>query len=472
MGSKDDSIPEEYVDILVQEFAYDPIRLCATEDPAQVLYNRRTLETIWDTKYEAVNPFTRQPFDINNSIPQAELRKQMREYVLRNPSLQVIPDYSKVLRETEMKNLLNELISEYEHLINATKSKKRKRQPEEDIWKPVWQRFNLLRLYCQHSAENRELFCSIKGYEFLYGVITEKLLQLCCRYHSCDDAKEVGKEVARIVDVIGLEESDLRTAPESFLWTLVHILCYLGDNCNYIKIHSTILRIFCRIFHDSNIDCKKVLCSCVVQMALYVLERCDNSEGISNEDLYNGISVLKSAWLKNSVSFHLHNSSKLPDDLIDIIVKVAQISISRLKDLNVATNNHREDDEKAKNINLVSIALERVLCLINLTVTVTPYDSGRRDLFCWCKRKLEISGIREVIVGLVELVLAGYRCLQGSSQLQFAINIAATLQRDKGIVRVFTRFRRSGILDDDQYCSIKPSLQRFYVLLMWERQFH
>lgn len=69
MGSKDDSIPEEYVDILVQEFAYDPIRLCPTEDRVQVLYNRRTLETIWDTKYEAVNPFTRQPFDINNSIP-------------------------------------------------------------------------------------------------------------------------------------------------------------------------------------------------------------------------------------------------------------------------------------------------------------------------------------------------------------------------------------------------------------------
>jgi hypothetical protein len=55
----DDNLPEEFVDILVQNFAYDPIRLPISEDPSQVLYNRRTLETIWDTKQDAINPYTR-----------------------------------------------------------------------------------------------------------------------------------------------------------------------------------------------------------------------------------------------------------------------------------------------------------------------------------------------------------------------------------------------------------------------------
>ena len=72
MGSESNRIPEEYVDMLVQEFAYDPIRLPLAEDPAQVLYNCKTLETIWNDKHDVVNPFTHQPFDISYAIPQFE----------------------------------------------------------------------------------------------------------------------------------------------------------------------------------------------------------------------------------------------------------------------------------------------------------------------------------------------------------------------------------------------------------------
>jgi hypothetical protein len=54
----DDNLPEEFVDILPQDFAYDPIRLGILDDPSQVLYNRKTLETIWDTKQDAINPYT------------------------------------------------------------------------------------------------------------------------------------------------------------------------------------------------------------------------------------------------------------------------------------------------------------------------------------------------------------------------------------------------------------------------------
>jgi len=40
-----DNIPEEFVDIVVKEFSYDPIRLFSVKDPSKVLYNHRTLET-------------------------------------------------------------------------------------------------------------------------------------------------------------------------------------------------------------------------------------------------------------------------------------------------------------------------------------------------------------------------------------------------------------------------------------------
>jgi hypothetical protein len=86
-------VPEEYLDVMFQEFAYDPIRLPYAEDPAQLLYNSRTLETIWVTKHEAVNPYT---FNIKNVIPQTELREEMHRYITKNriPGLQVIPDYT------------------------------------------------------------------------------------------------------------------------------------------------------------------------------------------------------------------------------------------------------------------------------------------------------------------------------------------------------------------------------------------
>lgn len=164
------SIPEEHVDQLLQEFAYDPIRLPLKNDPTQVLYNRRTLETIWDAKHEALNPFTRQPFDIKDAIPQVELGEQMCGYIVSNPNLQVIPDYTKVLSESDMKNLLNELFSDYKSLINTKKWKNRKLQQEQYL-KALWRRFNLLRLYCQYRPENRDLFSSIRGYEWLCQVL-------------------------------------------------------------------------------------------------------------------------------------------------------------------------------------------------------------------------------------------------------------------------------------------------------------
>jgi hypothetical protein len=443
MGSESISIPDEYVDILVQEFAYDPVRLPLTEDPAQVLYNRRTLETIWDAKHDAVNPFTRQPFDINHVIPQSQLRQQM----LQTLRLEVIPDYTKILSKREMKNLLKELIVDYQYLIDGH------RINGERYWKVLWRRFNLLRLYCQYRAENRELFSSIRGYAYLSQVVDKQLFNLSYEYYSlCDDAKEVCKEVARFVDIIGFTESDLLMLPKQFFWALVHILSDLAGRCDHLKIQRMVLRIYRRMFYDCSIDCRKIFCSCAVLMSLYVLGR-ENFRDISNEDLYNGMAVLKSAWIRNKTI------CVAEFDYVDIIVNVVNICISRFKDMHAAaiadrakpistsdTNSRHEDDEVEKNINLISVALDRGLWLINSILTATSHE-GEGEFFSDSEQKLQYLDTVGVIVRMVELVLAGFKYVW-SSHLLLGINIAATLGRGNEVDQVFGDFLGSEIVDE------------------------
>lgn len=161
----DSEIPERYVDVLLQEFVYDPVKLPCTEDLAQVLYNRTTLENIWDTKHEAVNPFTHQPFDISNIIPQTELRQEMQQYIINNSNLtlklDVISDHTQILSGADMKILIEELISDCKCVVDA-----------EDYLK-VWKKFNLLCLYCQYRPEKKVAFCSIGGYEYLLPMFDE-----------------------------------------------------------------------------------------------------------------------------------------------------------------------------------------------------------------------------------------------------------------------------------------------------------
>jgi hypothetical protein len=239
-----DGVPEEYMDVLFQEFAYDPIRLSPAEDPAQMLYNRRTLETIWVTKREAVNPYTRQPFHIKNVTPQTELRQKMRQYITKNRirGLEVIPDYTKVLKETEMRYLLNDLVSHYGRFSE-------KQEKTEEDWKVLWQKLNLIRLYCQYRKENKDSFSIMKGYKYLFKVIDAHLLNLLWEwFSSCDDAKEVCWELARIVDIIGLRHNDLETIPGNSVKPFVYILSNLADS-DYLKIESMVLNIYCQMFY-------------------------------------------------------------------------------------------------------------------------------------------------------------------------------------------------------------------------------
>jgi hypothetical protein len=85
---------------------------------------------IWYTKQDAINPYTRQPFYIFNVIPQTELKQQMYEYILNNNitlslGLEVIADYTKILNQTEMKHLLDELVFAVKQCLCLLKKKRR-----------------------------------------------------------------------------------------------------------------------------------------------------------------------------------------------------------------------------------------------------------------------------------------------------------------------------------------------------------
>jgi len=69
------------MDIISGEFAYYLVRLPIEQEPTQAFYNRKTLESIWETKHQAPNPYTRQWFEMKSVIPQTELRREMEHYI-------------------------------------------------------------------------------------------------------------------------------------------------------------------------------------------------------------------------------------------------------------------------------------------------------------------------------------------------------------------------------------------------------
>jgi hypothetical protein len=99
-------------------------------------------------------------------------------------------------------------------------------------WKGLWQRLNLLRLYCQHCPENREVFSSIRGYKYLLQVVDGWFHSFFHHHPSlCDYAKEVFREVGRIVDPISLKDNNF---PRDFLFWIATILCCHPHSSTFI----------------------------------------------------------------------------------------------------------------------------------------------------------------------------------------------------------------------------------------------
>ena len=429
MAEKSFSIPEEFVDTLVNEFTYDPIRLPLRDDPAQVLYNRRTLEKIWDTKHSAVDPYTRQPFDISYAIPQIELRQQMRQYIENNQSLckslgvTVISDYTKMLSKREMKDFLKKLISNFECLVHISHLGKRN-MPLHLLpcWNALWQDFNLLRLYCQYREENRELFLSIRGYEYLFEVINGSLIHLLRKYYN--NAMEVCTEVVKIVDVIGLEDHHLQTAPEDSVRAFMCILYDVAQN-EHSKIQTRVLKIYWGSI-DYILQSVNSSFFFIIDVTLDLLAR--RQSYISNEDLYYGTTILKAAWIKN------YRHVLVFEYYVDAIVDAVIICVSRFKEMHAIAVAHRGSSKRPrrhevkKNI-ILKTALGHGLFLIDCLITADDEDA---QFLIQPKERLRSLDIVKDILQMVELVLGGFKFLE-SSHLRLGLNITTTLYINGGL---------------------------------------
>jgi len=291
----------------------------------------------WNMKHDAVNPYTHQPLDIKNAIPHSNLRLQMHQYILDNPTLsltldlEVIPNYTKFLGNRDMKDLLNELVFNYRNLLDYDSPSLNLDEAVKKYWKNLRQKLNLLRLYCQYSEENKETFLSIKGYENLFQVVNEPLHSLFLEhYPSCEYAMEVCIEIAKIVDVISLRGRDRISIPNNCVHTFARILYDLSES-KYLKIKSMDLRIFLRLFYAGiiyNLGYSNVLPRYVIEIAQYILWR-QNSKDITNEDLYNGMAILSIAWTKNELV--VLNITYYVDLLVNVVINC----INHLQDLNI-----------------------------------------------------------------------------------------------------------------------------------------
>jgi hypothetical protein len=76
-----------------------------------------------------------------------------------------------LLNKIEMTQPLHELVFAGNQCLCLPKEKRRGQininlnDEELEHWNALWKKLNLVCLYCQYRAENREVFSSIKGYK-------------------------------------------------------------------------------------------------------------------------------------------------------------------------------------------------------------------------------------------------------------------------------------------------------------------
>ena len=290
-------VPERYLDIITGEFAYDPVRLPLDQDPTQHLYDRKTLQTIWETEQNARNPYTRQWFDIKSVIPQTELRREMENYInLHNfPTDTVIAEYSKILGEGEMKRHLSEL----HESVNW-------RTITEDEWLKIWRKMNIVRLFCDFDSQNIRSFISVNGFRYFQTVIA-KILE---ENEAKEAALDVSMEIVRIIAVIKNEHGDdskgsfgkLRENSEVIL-SLIDILYHVNrENAGYMKIQSFVLRAFSIVIDEISAKPELVHRNSLALLMGYTsvlkIFYISDARDISSEDVNHGIAILRTVRAK------------------------------------------------------------------------------------------------------------------------------------------------------------------------------
>jgi hypothetical protein len=333
---------ERYMDIITADFAYDPVRLPIDQDRTQTIYNRKTLEKLWETTNQASSPFTREWFHIKSVIPQRDMREEMHQYIKHNKfstdgaEFDVIEDYTKILEEGRMKEYLNILSDGVSRNLGLQKQD----------WVKMWKKMNLLRLYCQYRDENIQTFRGLNGFSYLQKLILQ--IEVLLNSDSTDvllnsdltltqevkeikeAAVDVCKEILKAVDVIGFRNSDIageNSIGYFVLRGLITNLCNAYNNSEgYPKIQSIVLRVF-RQISDQNVVGLRLyqniifcLPSVGLPAAINILSR-DQATEISSEDLNYGIAILRIAWML---------SLKLYVDDIQVLINAVIICIARV----------------------------------------------------------------------------------------------------------------------------------------------
>jgi hypothetical protein len=149
-------------------------------------------------------------------------------------------------------------------------------------------------------------------------------------------------------------------------------------------------------------------------LAVYVLAS-GSTRDIVNEELYNGMEILKVAWINDIYAVYFVQ-------YVEVLCMVVTICVSRLQDLhdaqpiscssshedalcsaNNSTNRHEDDNgEVENNIHLISMALEQGLFLI--CSLVTPSHGGKETYACaFYKERLRNLDIPNQIVRMGNL---------------------------------------------------------------------
>ena len=134
-------------------------------------------------------------------------------------------------------------------------------------------------------------------------------------------------------------------------------------------MESMVLRIYCGLLKD----CYYYLDDSIFYMVIVafdVLVGRENPKDIVNEDLYNGMTILRDAWMNDIPVFF---PFPMYGELLCIVVTIC---ISRLEELHDSQTGRHENDngEVEKNINLISMALDQGLLLIHHLIRSSPSE--------------------------------------------------------------------------------------------------
>ena len=136
-------------------------------------------------------------------------------------------------------------------------------------------------------------------------------------------------------------------------------------------MQSMVLRIYCGLLKD----CYYYLDDSIFYMVIVafdVLVGRENPKDIVNEDLYNGMTILRDAWMNDIPVFF---PFPVYGQLLCIVVTIC---ISRLEELHDAqSSGHGNDNgEVENNINLISMALDQGLLLIHHLIRSSPSEKS------------------------------------------------------------------------------------------------